>query len=75
MRYQVTVKRVERYMNRITVEADSLQSAMAKAEDMIESGEVKFPRIDPDFVSESAAYAECEYCMDHGTGACQGECC
>lgn len=75
MRYQVTVKRTESYVETLTIEADSSQLAMEKAELMIECGEVKFRELDPDYAEESAAYAECEYCMDHGTGACQGHNC
>ena len=75
MRYQVTVKRVESYVQTVTVEANSARSAMDKADEMIESGEVKFRKLDPDYADEEAVCAECEVCMDHGTGACQGECC
>jgi hypothetical protein len=26
----------------------------------------------PDYADESVVYVECQYCLDNGTGACQG---
>jgi hypothetical protein len=59
MRYQVTVERVERFLETVTVEAESSESAMDKVELTTKGG-------------ESVLYAECQYCLDNGTGACQG---
>jgi hypothetical protein len=72
MRYQVTVERVERFLETVTVEAESSKSAVEKAEQMIESGQVKFTDPEPDYADESVSYVECQYCLDNGTGACQG---
>jgi hypothetical protein len=75
MRYQVTVERVERFLETVTVEAESSESAKEKVEQMIHGGDVliRLAFADaPGVANESVLYAECQYCLDNGTGACQG---
>jgi hypothetical protein len=71
MRYQVTVERVERFLETVTVEAESSHSAKEKAEQMIHGGQITFAD-SAGIANESVLYAECQYCLDNGTGACQG---
>jgi hypothetical protein len=71
MRYQVTVERVERFLETVTVEAESSESAKEKVEQMIHGGQITFAD-SAGVANESVLYAECQYCLDNGTGACQG---